>query len=473
MLTSFVAEPLFTGLGAGGYMLVAGGDDPPAVLDFFVEAPGRESAAEPVTPMLGFGVDFGAAEQIFHAGPASCGVYGVPAGLCAANARWGTWPLSDLVAPAAELARTGVPLNRGQAYVVELLEGLLTSTPEGEALFRPGGRRLGEGDLMRNPALADTLERLGREGDEPFYRGDIADAVSDWIAAGGGRLGRADLSAYRAIIRDPVRVAYRGRDVLTNPPPSAGGTLLAYSLSLLDRTATPPALEQVVAAMAMAQDERTPEFVDGLAEDGFLERFLATRTGSTTHISVLDSAGFACSVTTSIGEGSAVVVPGTGIHLNNMMGEEDLNPLGFHRHAPGRRLPSMMAPTIVMAPTRRVDGTHVAEGDRPTSDAKVELVLGSAGSNRIRSALLQTIIGVVDHGLSAAEAVRAPRVHFEDGRVYAEPGIDVRPLERAGHAVTQFTAPNLFFGGVQAVQRRDGEISGGGDPRRGGVAVDA
>jgi gamma-glutamyltranspeptidase/glutathione hydrolase len=315
---------------------------------------------------------------------------------------------------------------------------------------------------MRNPELAGTLERLGSDGDEPFYRGDIADAVCDWIAAGGGTLGCADLRAYEAILREPVRVAYRGREVLSNPPPSAGGTLLAYSLSLLEREPAPPAVEQVVGAMAMAQAERTPEFVDGLAEDGFLERFLGRKMGSTTHIAVLDSAGLACSVTTSIGEGSAVVVPGTGIHLNNMMGEEDLNPLGFHRHAPGRRLPSMMAPTIVMSPA----------GGR-AGETGVELVLGSAGSNRIRSALLQTIIGVVDHRLSAADAIQAPRVHYEEGRVYAEPGIDTGRLERAGYAVSQFAAPNLFFGGVQAVQRRDGLISGGGDPRRGGVAVEA
>jgi gamma-glutamyltranspeptidase/glutathione hydrolase len=115
----------------------------------------------------------------------------------------------------------------------------------------------------------------------------------------------------------------------------------------------------------------------------------------------------------------------------------------------------MMAPTVVISP----DG------------GGVELVLGSAGSNRIRSALLQTIIGVVDHGLAAAAAVEAPRVHFEDGRVYAEPGIDAAAVERAGRPVTRFTAPNLFFGGVQAVVCRDGIVSGGGDPRRGGVAV--
>ncbi len=470
MAMSFVAEPLFTGLGAGGYMLVAGGSDPPAVLDFFVEVPGRETGSTPASPMLGFAVDFGAAEQIFHAGPASCGVYGVPAGICGALARWGSWPLAELVAPATELARDGVELNRGQAYVVELLEHLLTSTPEGEALFRPDGHLLREGDTMHNPDLAATLDRLGRDGDEPFYRGDIAQAVCDRIAAGGGTLGCADLRAYEAVLREPVRVAYRGRQILSNPPPSAGGILLAYSLSLLDAASSPPTLEQIVDAMAMAQTERTPAFVDGLAQAGFLERFLAARTGSTTHISVLDSAGRACSVTTSIGEGSAVVVPGTGIHLNNMMGEEDLNPLGFHRHLPGRRLPSMMAPTIVMSPGGSA-GPGLAAG--PAAEPTVELVLGSAGSNRIRSALLQTIIGVVDHRLTAADAVDAPRVHFEAGRVYAEPGIDVRPLDRAGHTVTQFAVPNLFFGGVQAVQRRDGLISGGGDPRRGGVAVEA
>jgi gamma-glutamyltranspeptidase/glutathione hydrolase len=455
MLASFVAEPLLTGLGGGGYMLVAGSGVEPVLLDFFVEAPGRETGPEPATSMGPFDVDFGDAVQTFHVGAASCGAYGAPAGVCAANARFGTRPLAELVAPAARLARDGVALNLDQAYILKILERLVASTPEGAALFAPGGRRLREGDVMRNPELADALERLGREGAEPFYRGDIARAVADWIAAHGGTLGRADLADYSTIVREPVRVDYRGRSVLTNPPPSAGGTLLAYSLSLLDRAPSPPTDLRIVEAMACAQDERTPEFVEGLIEDGFLDRFLATRLGSTTHISVLDRDGLACSVTTTLGQGSAMVVPGTGIHVNNIMGEADLNPLGFHRHPPGRRMPSMMAPTVVM------------DGDR------VELALGSAGSNRIRSALLQTIVGVLDRGLAAGAAVTAPRMHFEDGRVYAEPGIDVRGLERAGYAVTSFRGPNLFFGGVQAVERRGEAIVGAGDPRRGGAAVAA
>jgi gamma-glutamyltranspeptidase/glutathione hydrolase len=454
MLTSFVAEPLLTGLGAGGYMMVAGGGREPVLLDFFVEAPARAqdgTAAE----LEAVDVSFGDAVQVFYIGPASCGVYGTPAGVCEAVARWGTVSLAELAAPAARLAREGVLLNAGQAYVAEILADLLRSTPECAALWAPQGSVLREGELLRNPELGDALERLGKEGAEPFYRGDVAGAVCDWLGARGGSLTREALASYGAIERAPLRMRYRDREVLTNPPPSAGGTLLAYSLALLNREPSPPLLRAVVGAMEAAQAERTPEFMDGLAEEGFLERFLSTKLGATTHISVLDANGQACSVTCTNGEGSGVVVPGTGMHINNVMGEEDLSPLGFHRHQAGRRMPSMMAPSIVMR------------------EGRVELVLGSAGSNRIRSALLQTIVGVVDHGLEVRKAVEAPRVHFEDGVVYHEPGIDVRELLEQDEEMVRFHALNLFFGGVQAVLRRGNGIDGAGDPRRGGVAVKA
>jgi gamma-glutamyltranspeptidase/glutathione hydrolase len=474
MLTSFAAEQLLTGLGAGGYMLVAGGGEQPTLLDFFVEAPAnRRSLSQedgagkspPPAELRAVDVSFGDAAQVFHIGPASCGVYGTPAGVCAAMDRWGSMPLEELAAPAAKLARDGLELNEGQAYIAKILADLLTSTPECAALWAPDGHVLKQGELLRNPELGGALERLGEEGAEPFYRGDIATAVCDWLRANGGALSKENLAGYEAVEREPVSVRYRDREVLTNPPPSAGGTLLAYALALLDRGSASPGLSDVVKAMAAAQGERTPEFVEGLSEDGFLELFLARNLGSTTHISVLDAEGRACSVTCSNGEGSGVVVPGTGIHLNNVMGEQDLNPLGFHRHPAGRRMPSMMAPTVVMC------------------DDEVELVLGSAGSNRIRSALLQTIVGVVDRGLDARAAVEAPRVHIEDGTLYAEPGIDLGSLAEQdaipGEAasafgqVVEFHDLNLFFGGVQAVLRQGDQIDGAGDPRRGGVAVRA
>ncbi len=484
MLTSFVAEPLLTGLGAGGYMIVFDGRET-VLLDFFVAAPGGRDDGSSLE-LDAVEVSFGDAVQVFHIGAASCGVNGVPAGVCAAAARWGTIPLAELAEDAASLARRGVPLNPQQAYVARILEELLRSTPECAALWAPGGRLLEVGQQLVNPDLADSLERLGSDGAAPFYRGDIAAAVSDWVGSHGGALALQDLRDYEALEREPVRIAYRGRDVLTNPPPSAGGALLCYALALLDGATDPeltsplrpsggamvvrgrsgspharrPTLEQVVAVMEAAEAARTPQFLAGLGTEGFFARLIASalhgrssRLGATTHISVLDCDGVACGVTTSNGEGSGVVVPGTGIHLNNVMGERDLSPLGFHSHERGARIPSMMAPTVLM------------RGD------SVEAVLGSAGSSRIRSALLQTIIGLLDAGCDVREAVNAPRVHVEEGVLYHEPGVRVGARLRARRKVVAFHDRNLFFGGVQAVQRRDGMLLGAGDPRRGGVAV--
>jgi gamma-glutamyltranspeptidase / glutathione hydrolase len=456
MLASFACEPLLTGLGAGGHMLVVMPDGSPVLLDFFVAAPGRGAAPGARAELVPVDVSFGDAIQVFNIGAASVGAYGVPAGLCEAAARFGRIPLSELVKPAASLARQGVELNLQQAYVVEILGDIVTSTPESAALFAPHGRLLRAGDTIRQEELADALELLGSDGAAPFYTGEIGAAIVDWVSARGGMLTRDDLAAYAVTDRVPVSVSYRRREVLTNPPPSAGGILLARALALLHRDRGSPDVERVVEVMARTQAERTPEFLEGLDDPDFVERFLSGhgRLGATTHIAVLDRDGWACSVTCSNGASSGVVVPGTGVHLNNMLGEQDLNPLGFHRHPPGRRLPSMMAPTIVLR------------------DGQPELALGSAGSNRIRSAILQTIIRVIDDGLPAPEAVQAPRVHFEDGVVYAEPGIDTSALEQAGRAIARFRERNLFFGGVQAVERdASGVFWGGGDPRRGGAAI--
>jgi len=456
MLTSFVAEPLLTGLGAGGYMLVAVPGRPPELLDFFVEAPGRGADLAARAALSPIDVSFGDAVQVFNIGAASCGAYGTPAGVCAASARFGTVPLADLAAPAAALARSGVVINVQQAYLFEILGGIVTATPEARAQFMPDGRLPVEGDVLRLPEVADALERLGAEGSAPFYSGDVAAAIVERVRAGGGVLTLEDLAAYEAVPRDPVHVSYRGREVLLNPPPNAGGTLLAYALALLERTAGPPGPAALVEVMERAQSERTPEFLDGLGDPGFLERFLGSRLGSTTHISVIDGDGRACSVTCTNGEGSGIVVPGTGVHVNNMMGEQDLSPFGFFQHPPGRRLPSMMAPTVVLG-----------------TDGAPELALGSAGSNRIRSALLQVIVNVIDQGMSVADSVCAPRLHLEEGIVFVEPGIDVAAL--AGRTLTEFRALNLFFGGCQAVERdpSTGALTGAGDPRRGGAVVAA
>jgi len=470
VLASFAVESPLTGFGAGGYMMVAApGATEVTLLDFFVAAPGLDGIqrrAELVPVPVRFDAE---TEQVFYVGPASCGVPGTAAGLVRALELHGSAPLAELVAPAVGLARDGAPVNAQQAYILDILEPIHTRLEGTRELYSPHGRSLREGEVFRFPELAEALERFAAEGAETFYRGEVAVALSEFVVAHGGTVGARDLATYEALERRPIVAPFRGAEVLTNPPPSSGGILIAYCLGLLERLGESSGPEQLVAAMGAANDLRDLEFAEALYEEGVeagvldaggLDLAAASLLGSTTHVSVLDEAGLCASVTCSNGSGSGVLVPGTGVILNNMLGEEDLNPLGFHRIAPGRRVPSMMAPTIV----RR--------------DGEVELVLGSAGSNRIRSAILQTVVRAVEQGMPVADAVRAPRLHFEQGIVQAEPGLDelaLRRLDEAGTTVVHWPAINLFFGGVQAVARdpRSGALSGGGDPRRGGAVASA
>ncbi|HET8820119.1 MAG TPA: gamma-glutamyltransferase [Thermoleophilaceae bacterium] len=470
VLMSFVAESPLTGPGAGGFMLVHVRGET-HLFDFFVAAPGLgldEREPGTLVPMdVRFSED---AIQRFNVGPASCGAYGTTLGLGETLERFGRARLSDLTEAPARAAREGVEVVPMQAFLFEVLEPILTSTPECAAIYAPEGRLLKEGETIRLPEVADLMDRLGAEGPRFLYDGDVAAAVSDWVLERGGMLSREDLGSYEVIEREPARVTYRGREVLTNPPPSSGGILIADALGILerlDRPHDPDVIAEVIDSTNRARDE---EFLEGLGTEGFLERFLAkqaldsvatevrSRLGNTTHISVMDADGACASVTCSNGSCSGVMVPGTGMHLNNMLGEQDLNPLGFHRHTPGARVPSMMAPTVVLS------------GGRP------EIAIGSAGSNRIRSAILQTVLGVVDHGMPAQEAVSAPRLHVEERQVDAEPGVEEDALERleeSGWTVRKWSELNLFFGGVQAVARDAGtdRLTGGGDPRRGGVAI--
>ena len=467
VLASFAVESPLTGFGAGGFMMVSRGEET-VLIDFFVAAPGKDGTERGVE-LAAVPVHFDEETvQTFYVGPASCGVPGTAAGLELALQRFGTAPLADLTQTGVRLAREGAPVNAEQAYILEILWPIHERLAETRQLYAPEGRPLGEGDVFRFPELAEALERFGAEGAEPFYRGEVAAALSGYVGAHGGALGATDLAEYGAIERPPIHAPFRGAEVLTNPPPSSGGILIAYSLGLLERLGEASGPEQLVAAMDAANGARGEEFAEGLYGEGLEQALLDPRRldlkagdllGSTTHIAVLDGEGTCASVTCSNGSGSGVLVPGTGVILNNMLGEEDLNPLGFHAISPGRRVPSMMAPTVV----RR--------------DSEIELGLGSAGSNRIRSAILQTVVRVVEQGMGAGDAVRAPRLHFEQGVVQAEPGIDEAALARVearGIPVLRRPRINLFFGGVQAVarDRTTGALSGGGDPRRGGsVAV--
>ena len=453
VLTSFVAEPLLTGLGSGGYLLVVPPGGEAVLLDFFVETPGRDRDPADRAPLRAVTVDFGDATQVFHAGAASCGTYGTPAGLAAAVADFGRAPLAELTAPAARLARAGVRVTPMQEYLYALLAEINAATPAGRARYLPGGQPPRTGEVVTDPELADALERFGAEGPAPFYAGDVAAAVVDEVRAQGGLLGKADLAGYEVLRRDPVHVPYRDAVVCTNPPPSAGGVLVGRALAELDALPGPPDAAALIAAMVAAERERTPEFLAGLSS---ATRANANRLGSTTHVSVLDADGWACAVTTSNGEGSGVVVPGTGVHLNNVLGEEDLSPLGFHTQPPGPpaavddgadgRAARRRGPARRRIGGQQPDPQRAAPGDRQRRRPRTR----RAGRRR-----------------RAARALPA-------GRAFRRARDPRGGLGCDGAAVTLFRSTNLYFGGCQAVVRdpATGALTGGADPRRGGgVAV--
>jgi gamma-glutamyltranspeptidase/glutathione hydrolase len=482
VLTSFAVESPLTGLGAGGFMLVHTADED-VLLDFFVEVPGR-AGTEGRGDLVPISVLFDETAQVFNIGAASCGVPGTPAGLAEALRRFGSMPMSELVRPAIGYARDGVVVTSEQAYFFSILDPILTEFPETRELYAPEGRMLREGETFRFPELADALERYAAEGPEPFYRGEVAATIAELVSERGGTLGAEDLAAYQPVVRKPVEARFKGRRVLTNPPPSSGGILIALCLELLERLGS-AAADDVVAAMAEANGARTEDFHAGLYDESYAERFLdpdrldqlvarlrggegalaeASRapggSGATTHITAVDGEGRCASVTCSNGTGSGMLVPGTGVHVNNMLGEEDLNPLGFHVLPAGRRMTSMMAPTLVLR------------------DGELEAGLGSGGSNRIRSAILQVILRLVADGLPAQDAVEAARLHFEEGVVQAEPGVDsdaLARLEQLGIPVARWRRRNVFFGGAHIVARdpATGELRGAGDPRRGGAVATA
>ncbi|MEH3052957.1 MAG: gamma-glutamyltransferase [Patulibacter minatonensis] len=475
LFASWACEPLLTGPAGGGYLLVAGSDVEPTVLDGFCAAPGLGGGAASA-PLVAADCDFGDTRQVFHVGAASVAAFGVAGMIEEASRRWGTFPLADLAEPGAVLAEEGVEMNAIQAYVAQILEPILSANAGVRELWSPRGQLLAAGDRFLAPGLADTIRRLGAEGAAPLRDGDLARACVAMVAEQGGALTLRDLAEHTPIAHAPLAIAYRDRVVLTTPPSAAGGTLLAVALHALAANPGRHDARAILAAMDLAQSIRTPAFARDLTDDGFahellavagdgpdqLQALLARQPGSTTHLAVLDRDGLACSVTCSNGECSGLVVPGTGIHLNNVMGEEDLNPLGFGRFPAGRRMPSMMAPTAVLG-----------------AGGKLEAALGSAGSNRIRSALLRTIVGTVDEALPLDAAVSAPRLHREGDTVYVEPGVDTAGLLEVDSAqgpareLVQFGERNLFFGGVQAVgiDPRTGAHVAAGDPRRGGAVA--
>jgi gamma-glutamyltranspeptidase / glutathione hydrolase len=485
MCAACVAEPMLGSLGGGGFLLARPATGPLAeraiVYDFFAQTPLKRRSDGNIEffPII---ADFGPTTQEFHIGMGSIATPGTVKGLFEAHRDLGYMPLRQIVEPAVTLAREGVRIDAMQAYTLQILRPMLDSRETARTLFTRqdgSGKWLGEGDILRLPDMADALEIMAIEGEGLFYRGEIARTIADDCAQGGGFLTRADLEAYRARRRDALKLDVFGAKLDLNPPPSTGGILIAFALELLRDGdlatlgfGTTGSIQRLARVMALTNrvrvESRLHELDAGAARGALLDPMLLERyreevlghpstDRGTTHISVVDSAGNAASLSLSNGEGSGYAIPGTGIILNNMMGEEDINPHGFQKWPCDTRMSSMMAPTLAID----ADGTAIA--------------LGSGGANRLRTAILQTLLNLLVHRMPLQAAVASPRIHFENDRLSLEPDFDAADagiLSGLFPDLDRWQERNLFFGGVHVASRgRDGTLTGAGDARRGGDAV--
>lgn len=445
---SATAEPLMTGLGGGGFCLTRTAAGEAALFDFFVDTPGRGLDPTPEPHFVEVAVSYPGVDQLFNTGMGSAAVPGTIDGYLVLHERLGRLPLADVLQPGIAAARDGVVLDAFHASVTDLLWPILRLTEDGRRLFGADGEPQPPGHRFTNPDTGRFLAELQADPTHDLWSAGRGEQTVAAMAAGEGLITAEDLAAYTVEERRPLEVPYRDRTVLTNPPPAFGGEMLRRGLGFLaDELPAPGEWGGVNHVRALGRALQALE-ASRLPTDG--PQF----SRGTTHCSVADAEGNVAALSTSNGEAAGYVVPGTGIMLNNMLGEGDLHPDGFHAAPPGLRVSSMMAPTVVLG------------------DGGVELVLGSGGSARIRTALLQAISAVVDFGLDPAEAVARPRLHWDGAAFQVEPGFSaeaVAALEALG-PVNRWDALNLYFGGVHAVAP-DGH--GAGDPRRAGACLSA
>ncbi len=481
LFASCVAEPVLASLGGGGFLLAHGEDQAPVLYDFFTQTPSEKRPPNEVDffPIL---ADFGTAQQEFHIGMGSIATPGVIRGLFEIHRRLCRLPLTEIIQPASEMARNGVPINPFQHYIAEIVSPILRSTPAALALHQSPTRPetlAAIGERVPQPQMAAAFDALAREGEELFYSGEMGGRLLQDSADRGGHLRRRDLTAYRVALRQPLELRYHRFHLYTNPPPSIGGTLIAFSLALLEqeqlgnsRAGAAEHLLKIARAQCLTQRLRRQQNIEQdlntrtaarILGEGVLQQYRRSMrdhlvcSRGTTQISIADHRGNLASMTLSNGEGSGYVIPGTGIMMNNMLGEEDINPHGFHHWPEDRRIASMMSPTLVLAN----DGRAIATG--------------SGGSNRIRSAILQVLTNLLDFHMTIDEAVEHSRIHFEGGLLNVESGLSDASLaalfeEFPRHRL--WPEKNLFFGGAHTVSREaDGRLGGRGDSRRGGIAI--
>lgn len=439
-----VSEPGLSSLGGGGFCLVRLPTGAVSIWDFFVNAPGIGRPAGAPVSMESVTVQFAQTTQVFHAGWGSVAVPGAFSGYLELHEAHGKLPLSEIVDPAIRCAEQGTAVEPVTALDFELVGAALGLTQSGRDLIFTGDRPKTTGEILVNPDYARLLRALmvgeiSGPTDAQFIA-PLAAAMADH----GGALTVEDVVRYCVEQREPLHLRRGEHSIFTNPPPSYGGSIVLRALTSAVAGGTWTDLSH-----AISQATRIQRAIDSADQDAS-----HVPTG-TTHVSVVDANGMVAALTMSLGTGSGIVVPGWGVQLNNMAGEEDLNPGGLHTLPPGTRMGSMMAPMLIDGP----DGTLTA--------------LGTGGSERIRSTTACLVRRIVDDGASLLEAVNAPRIHpAPDGVVHVEPGHEAVSALAADSTIQIWDESDFFFGGVHAVRRApDGGVQAVGDGRRGGCAV--
>jgi len=476
-LMTFVASSTITSMAGGGFMMASSRGSKPVLLDFFTHTP-LHKKPENSLEFFPITVDFGDKTQEFHVGMGTAATPGNLAGLFEIHKRYGSLPFSVLTEPACEAARKGVPLHKQTKYQADILAPILTLSETGKQIYTSEGKIKDIDESYFLPNFADFLEFVAKEGPREFYEGEIAKKIASDSNERGGNLTLDDFSNYQVLKREPLIFPYRDYSIATNPPPNAGGPLIAFTFSLLnqfplkqDQWGSEYHLKLLAEAIEYTTLARKETFVHNRYNPGVLQMLFdasyinkintelkksINKSGNTTHVSVVDEFDNFVSITTSHGEGCGYYIPGTDIMLNNMLGEEDLCPEGFFNWPLNVRISSMMSPTLFL------------KNEMPVA------ALGSGGSNRIRSAIVQAISNYIDFGMSPEESVNAPRIHWENNHLDVEPGYDIDIVDSihlpGDSEKIYWTALNMYFGGVHAVFKDDhGNLEPAGDRRRVGA----
>jgi gamma-glutamyltranspeptidase/glutathione hydrolase len=469
-LLAINTEPGVCALGGSAFITIWNAGEDPVTVDGNVAVPGkglaeeqRKGGAVEVTMDYGGGITT-------LVGPGSVAVPGTLAAMEDAWRHYGSVPWQTIFEPAVRACRDGFPLSAACRYYLGYSGDIVfdRSADGRRALRRDDGSLIDTGDTVIVPHLADSLDAIATDGARVFYEGDIARAISDHCIDRGGMLTRGDLATYRAIERPPLLTDIGGWRLATNPPPAVGGAMLtamllacadldierwdAESLGCLIRSQR-ACLDYRQRHLDFAEDlgDAAADLVAGVRDGSLMARWTSA---STVHTSVVDDNGSGCAITASSGYGSGEMASGTGLWLNNCLGEIELNRRGLDAGPPGARLPSNMAPSVA-----RRDGAILA--------------VGSPGADRITTALQQFLLNYLQLGMPLEAAVAHPRVHVDTSgeRVIlkAEPGLDLPDVELP---VAMFPDIVMYFGGVGAAVFDQGRGFGvTADPRREGAVL--